>query len=494
MGGELFINVVREFADSILAAARPEGSPLFMDRLDEGKHSQGYQLLTSANRNFSLSNLAVQQHLIRMLVGLTQLTGDEKYQMAARDAIAFAFQNFSDSAGLLLWGGHGAIALPIHEVAFESAKGLRHELKCVYPYYEFMWQVNAQATQRFIEAFWNAHLIDWGRLDFSRHGYYQTPVGQVWDSDYSPGPVFFWGRGLTFVNTGSDLYYSAAELTRLSGLPRPLIWAKRLAGRYIETRQHPVGISGYQFSQCEKSQCDGPEICGDRAQYQYAPYIPEGHLVYESTLFKPRPVVQRCQLHIAETLNGQSGEFLQWASEELTAWARIAYRRRDNSFLPMLTDGYSLEGFVIQRDGYFGPRGRIEKAIFADADFLWAYTHAYRLVKNELFWSMIRCMAAANGLGDVGKLPGLRVALERKYPIADYRFIYCMLNIHRATGNPVYLQAAADVAETIIHNCFREGWFISSEGRSVNRPETLAILQLGAALLGKEAAVPQSFC
>jgi len=494
MGGESFINAVREFADNILAMARPAGSPLFIDCLDGEKYSQGYQLLSGASRKFSLSNLAQQQHLIRMLVELTRITGDEKYQTAARDAIAFAFLNFSDSAGLLLWGGHGAIALPVHAVAFESAKGLRHELKCVYPYYEFMWQVNAQATQKYIEAFWNAHVIDWSRLDFSRHGHYQTPIGRVWDSVYSPDPVFFWGQGLTFVNTGSDLYYSAAALTHLSGLPKPLIWAKRLAGRYVETRQRPIGISGYQFSQCEKSQCNGPEIRGDRAQYQYAPYIPEGHLVYESTLFKPRPVVQRCQFHLAEILKDQGREFLQWASEELTAWAKVAYRPQDNSFLPMLTDGYSLEGFVIQRDGYFGPRGRVENAIFADADFLWVYTHAFRLVKSDLFWSMLRSMAAANGLGDVGKLPGAQVALEQKYSVADYRFIYCLFDIYYATENPIYLQAAADVAQTIIHNCFREGWFTSSEGRFVNRPEALAILRLGAALLDKEPGSPQAFC
>jgi pectate lyase len=493
MGSEMFIKVVKEFADHILAKARPEGSPLFMDCLDGENASNGFQSQAGSVDNFSSSNLALQQHLIRMLVGLTYLTGDDKYRTAAGNAVAFMFRNFTDSIGLLGWGGHVTVALPMHQAVFERKKGIVHELKFIYPYYEFMWQVNPEATRKYIEAFWNSHIIDWSRLDFNRHGQYQRPIGDLWESSYYPGPVFFWGRGLTFVNTGSDLYYSAAMLSRLSGLTKPLVWSKRLAGRYVETRQQPIGISGYQFSQCAYSWCNGPEIRGDRAQYQYAPYIPKGRLVYESTLFKPRPIVQRCQLFLADILKEEGCEFLQWASEELSAWARLAYRLRDNSFTPMLTDGYSLEGFVIQRDGYFGPRGRVEKAIFADADFLWAYTRAFRLVRSDLFWAMIRSIAAANGLGDVGKQPGVRVALEPNPPKADYRFIYCLLDLYNICGSPEYLQTAAKIAEAIIHDSFREGWFVSAEGRAVSRPEALAILYLGAVLSDRETEVPLSF-
>jgi pectate lyase len=148
---------------------------------------------------------------------------------------------------------------------------------------------------------------------------------------------------------------------------------------------------------------------------------------------------------------------------------------------------------VIQRDGYFGPPGRIEKAIFADADFLWAYTHAFRLVGSDLFWSVIRSIAAANGLGDVEKQPGVGVALESNLPKADYRFIYCLVDLYRASGNTQYLQSAISIAEAIMRDSFREGWFISAGGRTVNRPEALAILHLGAILSGREAGVSLFF-
>lgn len=489
----MFIETVKKFADNILAEARTEASPLFIDHPDSPGQNHNFQLLEGDESNFALSNLAEQQDLMRMLVGLTLLTDDDKYLNAAKDSVSFMFREFTDPAGLPAWGGHTAIALPMHKVAFEKGKGRVHELKFDYPFYEFMWQVDQQATRKFIEAFWNAHMIDWSSLDFNRHGHYMRPIGPLWNSSFSPVPVFFWGLGLTFVNTGSDLYYAAAMLAQLSDLEIPLIWTKRLAKRYIETRQPSVGISGYQFSQYPLAHCNGPAIRGDRAQYQYAPYIPSGHLVYESTIFKPCPVVQRCQLRISEILGSRGQEFLEWACEELEAWGTMAYRSRDNSFLPMLTDGYSLEGFVIQRDGYFGPKGRVESPRFAGADFLWAYTSAYRIAGGDLFWRMARDIAAGNGIGDIGEEPGKKVALVRDSKITDYRFIYSLLDIYSSCGDSIYLQAAKNIAEGIIKNNFRDGWFLSAEGKSINRPEALAILHLGAALAGKKVDVPFTF-
>ncbi len=490
IGGAGRLDRVREFADNLLAHARPEGSPLFMDRLDGDARCRDFSRLSGAGGEFALSNLADQQCLMRMLVGLTGLTGDDRYRTAALDSVRFVLQQFADPAGLLAWGGHVAITLPMRDVAVETAKRPRHELKCVYPFYELMWQADAMATRKCIEAFWNAHVSDWQRLDFSRHGRYQVKIGALWESEYDPGPVFFWGQGLTFSRTGSDLYYAAAMHTHLSGAPKPLVWAKRLARRYVETRQPGVGISGYQYSQCADSECNGREIRGDRAQYQYAPYLPEGHLIYESTIFRPYPAVQRSQMHLAETLRGLGDEFSDWASEELAAWARVAYRARDNVFLPMLTDGYSLEGFVIRKDGYFGPRGRVEEGRFAGADFFWAYAQAYRLTKDEIFWAMARSIARANGLGDIGEQPGAGVSLEPASEVCDHRFVHGLLEVFKATGDPSYLRCAEAIADAIIARGFREGWFLAEHGRSANRPEALAILRLVAVESGREQDVP----
>jgi len=70
----------------------------------------------------------------------------------------------------------------------------------------------------------------------NRHGSPKKQFGNPWANEFKSEPVFFWGTGLSFLNTGSDLFYAGAMLSKLSGQTEPLIWSKRLAYRYVETR------------------------------------------------------------------------------------------------------------------------------------------------------------------------------------------------------------------------------------------------------------------
>ncbi len=87
-----------------------------------------------------------------------------------------------------------------------------HELKNAYPYYELMFAVDKPATARFIRAFWNAHVYDWKILETSRHGEYGKAMGKLWASDFEQQPPFFATKGLSFLNAGNDLIYSASLL------------------------------------------------------------------------------------------------------------------------------------------------------------------------------------------------------------------------------------------------------------------------------------------
>jgi pectate lyase len=493
MNANRLIHAIENFAGNVLKHARPYPVPLLIDQPDCDGASQGFRLLSGREEYFVLSNFSNQQELMRLLAGLTMVTGEQHYLQAAKDVVGHMFEHFADSSGLLGWGGHTAVALPVQEPAFERGKGAVHELKCNYPYYDLMWEVDPDATKRFIEAFWNAHVEDWTTLDFNRHGTYMKSLGKVWLNPYTPKPVFFWGSGLTFVNTGSDLYYAASVLSRLTDEDAPLLWAERLANRYIETRQTGIGISGYQFSQCAQAWCNGPEVKGDRAQYQYAPYLPDGHLVYEGTLFRPLPVVQRCQLYLGATLGMRGEQFLTWALEEMIAWGRVAYRKQDNSFIPMLTDGYLLEGFTMQRDGYFGPEGSVESARFASPDYLWMYACGYRHSKDEFLWQMIRNIAAANGLGDIGEPGSAGLDLCMDTEAVDYRIIHGLLELYRSTNNAEFLRPAYLIAENILNTQYRDGWFMTDGKRVINSPASLAVLHLAAAMLGNGAAVPECF-
>src|SRR5439155_18417273 len=107
------------------------------------------------------------------------------------------FGTLTDANGLFHWGGHVAYDLEADQLV--TAKSGPHELKCHYPFYELMWEVDPAGTRRYIEAFWNAHIYDWSVLDFSRHGKYNLPMGPLWDHAYKGGPIFFIGRVLTFI-------------------------------------------------------------------------------------------------------------------------------------------------------------------------------------------------------------------------------------------------------------------------------------------------------
>ncbi|MFC5653624.1 hypothetical protein ACFPYJ_31790 [Paenibacillus solisilvae] len=483
--GEL-VRAAADHADYLLkrAADRTGRTPLFVNALDSDSGEPARHDYDHVNKTAMLSSPASQQNWLRTLAALTAITGQSGYRDTAENVCRYMLREQTDRNGLVYWGGHTAYDLEEQQAAFAADKALVHELKCHYPDYELMWTADRAGTKRYIEAVWNAHIIDWTNLDFNRHGPYDAPHGALWANGYEGKGVFFWGSGLTFVNAGSDLYYGAAMLAKLSGEAAPLDWAERLAERYVETRRSGVGISGYQFSQSASAWCDGPAVRGDRAQYQLAPLIPEGHTVYESTLFKPRPAVQRCQLAIGEALGAQGGRFRQWSCEEMAAWGRAAYRSADNSFVPMLTDGWSLEGVTLDRKGYFGPKGTVFKAIPAGAEFFWMYAMGYRLSGDPFLWTMAKNIASGLGLGDIGEpdggmpgdmLPGSGLAA------ADHRIIFGMLELYKATGRDAYIRIADQVADRLLASRYHKRRFETKGRVLINDPAPLALLHLAAA-------------
>ncbi|SFL44195.1 pectate lyase [Halogranum rubrum] len=496
------VDSIRTHADTVVEHGRDrygdERTPLLADALDgETMEALPYDA-RDVDGDRRLSNFAFQQEFLRVLVGLTRLTGTREYSEEAATIVTWVFDELTDDAGLVYWGGHAAYDLDRDEVVVHKDS---HELKFEYPFYEFLWEVDEARTRQFIETFWEAHVREWETLDFNRHGAWTdepdvdatSEVPSPWNHEYEGGDVFFWGDGLTFVNTGSDLYYAAGVLASLTDDDGPLAWSENLARRYVETRQEP-GISGYQFSQ-HPSYCDGPSIRGDRAQYQFAPYIHGDHLVYEGTLFRPRPIVQRQQLTLGERLGERGTSFTQWAVEELRAWRQAAYRPETNDFEPMLTDGFSLEGFVCRRDGYFGPKGRIVGPIEAGSDFFWLYAQAYRATGDSVCWQMVLDIARGLGLGHLGPQAGSPEIhpTDTAEPL-DFSTLYGLLELYEATGRDPYLEAAATVGRELHATGFDDsaGAFVDERGRILlDDPRPLALLHLATVLRdGERTALP----
>lgn len=483
-----YLEAVGEFAETALEHGRddygPKHTPLFVDGLDV-ESRQPVQWKTRGEE-WILANLASQQNLWRTLDALTSLTGQGKYREAAAGAARYGFEHLQHPNGLLYWGGHTSYDAASDRYVTEANQ---HELKCHYPYYRFLWRVDPRATERLVEAFWNAHILDWANLDMNRHGDYGKPFTTPWDNTYEGGSVFFRGKGLTFVNTGSDLFYAGATLHKLTGREEPLVWARRMAHRYVETRNPQTGLGGYQYSRFAR---------GDRAEMQFGEEF--GQRVLEGTLLVPiewaRTKFARagtCQLLLGELLGPAGDDFRRWGLEDLKAYARYAYNPAQNTFAALITDGTRLSPADVKREGYYGPK---ESPNFlpqpAGPLFFRAYALAYRLSGDPAFWDTARSIGQGNGLGDLGPDPS-EPASGGKTVCSSPDVLMGLVELYRKTNRAEYLEYACQVADNILAERFRGGLFVEGPDyrfARLDRQEPLALLHLVSVVREVGSTVP----
>jgi len=473
-----YLQAVRVFADKVLRHGHdvygPKQTPLFVDGLNVDTLEPG--VWRCDGQRWILSNQASQQNLFRTLVGLSAATGDPKYRQAAADAIAYVFEHLQEPNGLLRWGGHTFYDALGDRVVGEG-KNPCHEFKHHYPYYELMWQVNPQATRRLIEGVWQGHVLRWDVLDFNRHSSYRKPVkGDLWESEYVGGKVPFEGQGLTFMMSGTDLAYAAAMLSRFTADERPLVWAKRLAERYMEARDPKTGLGPENFS-----------VIGnpDRMQQQFPQFGGRFSEATVTDLYGTRyTCCAICLLRLGEMLGPAGKEFLQWGLEDLTARASHGYDQATHSFWAMLIDGTKLSPADRKQGGYV-TENWLEKRPVDSRHYL-AYAIAYKLSKNETMWRMVRSIGQALGLGDLDATAGRPGSINRPTSNSDPLVLFGLLELHEATRDNTFLDAAKKVADNILSTRLCNGFFVESKDHVFTRlddPAPLALLHLRAAML-----------
>ncbi|MHC4679107.1 MAG: ankyrin repeat domain-containing protein [Planctomycetota bacterium] len=463
-----------------------------------------------------LSNLASQQNLFRTLDGLTKTTGDPKYKQAAMDAMKYAFANLRSPDGLFYWGNCTAFDVRGDEVfGWRLGTGYAHCLKANYPYYNLMWEVDPNATKQFIEVFWSAHILDWSNLDMNRWSNYGEIIGHVWEHEYKGGPVFFEsGSGGSFQNAGTDLICAAAWLSKLSGEKEPIVWAKRLAHRYVRTRHPRTGISYGMYTEPKWTAHESYDDVMRKLVPGTVDFLPSDFpwAQYTNPLFReathgqfmPAPGIfvhklvfyWQSQFLVGELLGGEGDEFKQWALEELTAYGKASYRKTDNAYVPILTDGTSLEGYVVKADGPLGPKGVTLEPLPARPSDYWAYSMAYRVTKDEFMWEMARSIAKGNAFGDIGATAKEEPRLNLDTDCPDPYAILAFLELHRATGKNGFLQIAQKIGNNILRIRFHNGFFLASNKHIYTKfdaIDSLALLHLHTALMAGTVAIPQAW-
>ncbi len=520
------LKLVREYAERVLEQGQDQWSghntPLLAD---------GINVVTGEpvkwrfeGDEFIVSNLANQQNLFRALTGLSNLTGDTRYKDRAMESIRYHFDHLTSDCGLLRWGGHQFMDLQTLE-AVGHFDANQHEFKNNFPFYELMWEVDPDATARFIRAFWNAHIFDWEILDMNRHGRWGLEMGDLWDHEFDNPEPFFEGQGLTFINAGSDLIYSAGMLKRFTGEQGALDWAQRLHGMYVAARHPDTGLGVYQYSKL--SPRDNPRAPvnvlfpwrghGDRAEWQFGPesefaemYGPvfgdmprEGWVIWGGRVKSIYVQNGFMQLSMAEEMGDAGAEILQETADGLAALANQVYDPEHNHFIPMWADGTDLRetakeiglipyGYYCREPAGCQP-GNTWSPLDADMEFLMTFARVYRLTGEELFWETARHMARGLGLGEIGRRPGQGVALNMQAAGSGYDEVFALLELYRAAEHPDYLNRARIVADRMIEEHFHNGFFMPTESHinaNYNTLEPLALLTLDAVLRGEPELVP----
>lgn len=496
------IEAVRTFADNVLEHARDDyrdaPTPLLVDGLNVDTLEPVRWVYEG--QTWIPSNLASHQNLLRTLVALSDLTGDSKYREAALDIVACGFRLLQHETGLLDWGGHRFFDLASGEAVGE---GYRHEMKHHYPFYELMWEVDPAATKRFIEAFWNAHVLDWRTLDMNRHGSYDLEMGDLWESTFEGAEPFFEGIGLTFINCGSDLIYAAAIDYLFTGDEGALTWSKRLAEQYVKARHPETGLGAYQFTKPARRDElpeEGPlptgSNYGDRAENQFGPEF--GEVAREGWMLRSPGSIYGIsavmQMQLSERLGDDGREFLDWTTDGLRAWAKYGYDAERNLARPLWADGTDLTGYKLVRDGYYGKKGRVLEAETPPGTLLWSYAMGHRLSGDDTLWDTARAMARGRGLGEIGAKPGVGVEVDPTTREADPLILFALLEICRISDDPGYRALAARVGDNIVEQRFHHGFFLPDArhvNARVNAIEPLALLALEATLRGEPHLVPR---
>ncbi|NQZ32360.1 MAG: pectate lyase [Oceanospirillaceae bacterium] len=502
-----------QYADTLLEHHRDpyHGTPLFFDGCDSftgnavtWKNTDGTQ--------WQLSNIASQQNMFRFFVGLSALTGDDKYERAAMDAIAWHFDH-ADSSGLICWGGHAFLDLKTLQAVGPENKNKVHELKHHCPYYELMYKTNAPATTKLIKAIWHTHVKDWDNLEMSRHGDY----GLSFDSDT------FWDKakntdleplremkGLSFVNIGNDLTYSAGMLYKLDGDKKALNWAQFLMSQYVNSRHPETKLGCYQYNRPTKlgdapTDESHPEFTfsfwGDRAQRQfgeeYGEVAKEAWVLFkmdEEALNGPEGIYGDCALAqtlLARQLGSDGQQLLDWTTQGMEAWAYYAYDAATNEIKPMFADGKDLTGHKIKRLGYYGKKDvEFMRRPLPPHVFL-SYVTNWVVSGSKKLWPTLCAMAKHNKLGDwSGKIPQVNLSTDNSGTL----MLFAVLEMYRAGGQSAYLSLAEKLGENIFERSANRGLFTPSEEHVYCRfddVEPLALLSLVAAKQGQAALIPE---
>ncbi len=498
------------FYQRALELGRSSTSPLLADGIDavtlkpiEWTYPDGKQV--------PMSNFASQQNLMRGLVALSMISGDNGYFEQAQQTCGYFLDNFTDqNSGLLQWGGHRFVHLETGSIEGPASKECVHELKHHFPFYDLLHQMRPEITEKYLKGFWAAHVMDWQKLDLSRHGEYGQSFPDDLFSHYTPCAVVDpnkWPElpqtvGLTFVNASTDLIYAACHYYRYTGCQDALKWAKHLYQQFVLARHPQTGMPVYQFSsplQREPIPEDDRltySWFGDRAKRQFGPEF--GDVAREANvLFRDCwPVVVDNPLAMLECVRKlDDPQWLGWVVDGIKAYFAHAWDEQSNQIIPMWNSGQDMTGYSFTRDGYYGDKGTTLARQPANPAYLLTLMRASLVSDDAKLHDLTARMFARFELGqlDPATLKPLSVASESS--LSSAYLVFALLELHAKHEDSRLLALADRIGENLMAQHFdaQSGLFVTTQDNKKSRlddPVPYALLAIEAAYVGVYDQIP----
>lgn len=507
------LNSVKEFYSNVLrdGKSKTNPTPLFADGINILTNNPVEWIFPNGEK-VKISNFANQQNFLRTLVSLTEVTGDQKYKITAINTSKYFMDNFISENKLFYWGGHRFLNLDTLATVGPQNKNQVHELKNLFPYYEFLYQINPEATKNYVIAFWNAHVEDWDTLDMGRHGNYNKKFNPNIFKEHLPKnivnprklPVLPETKGLTFVNAGSDLIYSAYILNSLSPDKDMLMWGKTVFTQYQLARNPKTGAPVYQFTSPKrrewppKNDKDTNSKFGDRAFRQFGAEF--GDIAKEANaLFKgnPKTIVVDNSLVLYDIYSKtKDPDILNNAVDNLKNYYKIALNQENGSLKPVWNDGTDLTNYTLIRDGYYGKKGSILKSeSIKSEEYAIPLIRWYSITKDQDLWNTARIILNKNfDLGDIGTFDGKNILLNMGTTNSSPYSIFLMIDLYKTTNNDKYIELARIVGNNLVTTKFKNGYFVSEPNllnAKIDSIEAFALVSLDAVLKGKDKNIPQ---
>ena len=286
-----WFQIVKTHIDSMLEFGRGPDSPLFGGVVDAGLR----QVLTClsippsgvriSDYNWGGNNLMHDIPLLEVMIALTQLTGDGKYEQAVDEMFSFYAANCPHKeTGLFPWGEHAQWSFADRDILpcsfLDGLKQWRETGSIIHDHLRFapgwfwerMWKAGPDAVVKFAKGL-NGHIVDVKTFEHNRHA---ALAGPWWRDPHKPD----FDQGKDFARHAGFFIFDCLFAFKRSGDRSLYEWSQRKLEWHMQNRlpngiiRGPIRSKAYemegQHDSFALSLMDSVDVLGrDTAEGQY---------------------------------------------------------------------------------------------------------------------------------------------------------------------------------------------------------------------------------